>query len=330
MWHVIWHAIEESLLMLPILVATYLVIELIEIKSAKSLKNSRFLKGKWAPVVGGGIGLVPQCGFSVVATDLYTKKAISVGTLLAVYIATSDEALPLLIANPSSFKEMWIILAVKFAMAIIMGYGANLFVKYFSKPKNVYTSTVEKGNFVGVGLTEVKHAEVEKRYLVAEVEIQPEPERVVKVQQHVDKGCCGHAIEQENGKFNFWKFVYHPVVHSLKIFAFVVIINILFALLLHYVGQDVLSDFLAKGKFVQPLIAGLVGLIPNCASSVVITKLFINGGLTLGACITGLSVNAGIAYTLLVKQNENKKHAFYIILANFVFSLIIGMIISLF
>lgn len=324
MWHEIWHAVKESLVVLPILIVTYLLIELIELKSAKSLKHSKILKGKYAPLLGGAVGLVPQCGFSVIATDLYTKKAISVGTLLAVYIATSDEAVAVLLTSEFGAKNLWLILLIKFAMAIVLGYCANLFVKLFYRPKNIYSDIVKKENFVGMGEIEPINSNVEKRYLVAEVHLDEETEENI----HVDKGCCGHALEQEG--FNFWKFIYHPLIHSLKIFGFIVLINIVFALLLHFVGEDKLVEFLASTTYFQPLFAGLIGLIPNCASSVVISKLYAFGGLSLGACITGLSVNAGIAYALLLKQNTNKKHSLYIILTTFLFSLAVGTIISLF
>lgn len=324
MWHEIWHAIKESLVVLPILIVTYLIIELIELKSAKSLKHSKFLKGKCAPLLGGAVGLVPQCGFSVIATDLYTKKAISVGTLLAVYIATSDEAVAVLLTSEFGAKNLWLILVIKLVMAVVLGYGANLFVKLFYKPKTLYSDVVKKENFVGVGVIEPYKTDVEKRYLVAEVNLEEE----ISEDTHVDKGCCGHAIEQEG--FNFWKFIYHPLIHSLKIFGFIVAINIVFALIIHFVGEESLVNFLSGTTYFQPLFAGLIGLIPNCASSVVISKLYAFGGLSLGACITGLSVNAGIAYALLIKQNANKRHTLYIILTTFLFSLAVGTIISLF
>ncbi len=323
MWHSIWHAVKDSLVILPILIITYLIIELIEIKSAKSLKNSKFLKNKYSTLVGSAIGIVPQCGFSVVATDLYCKKAINVGTLMAVYVATSDEAIPLLLSNPTNFKDMCLIIAIKFAMALVIGYGANFFVKYFYKPKNIYTPQVKKGNFVGMDDIAPQNQQVKKRYLVAEVSISP------TLDDTVDRGCCGHAIEGENQKFNFWKFIYHPLVHCLRIFVFILAVNIVFEIILHFVGENNLAEFMHSVKYLQPIIAGLVGLIPNCASSVIITQLFIEGGLTLGACITGLSVNAGIAYTLLIKENANKKHTFYIISSIFVFSLAVGMLLTL-
>ncbi len=323
MWHAVWHALKDSLIILPILIATYLIIELIELKSAKSLKSSKFLKSKYSTLVGSAVGIVPQCGFSVVATDLYNKKAINVGTLMAVYVATSDEAIPLLLSNPSSFKDMWIIIAIKFVMALVIGYGANLFVKYFYKPKKENTFAVKKNNYVGEAVLPAKQAQVQKRYLVAEVNLE-----AVSQSEHVDKGCCGHAIESDQ-KFNFWKFIYHPLIHCLKIFAFILLVNIVFEVILHFVGDEALKNFMHSVKYLQPLIAGLVGLIPNCASSVVITQLFIEGGLSLGACITGLSVNAGIAYTLLIKENSNKKHTFYIIGSIFIFSLLVGMGITL-
>lgn len=320
MWHEILHAFLDSLKMLPILIIMYLLIELIELKTAKSLKHSKLLKGKYAPLLGSAVGLVPQCGFSVVATDLYTKKAVSVGTLMAVYIATSDEAIPLLISNPSTFKDLWIILLIKFLMAITIGYAVNLYVKYFYKEK-VNLNKLKKASYNTTTQVPVTQQNIDKKYLIAQVGFEDDA-------QVVERGCCGHNI-QSNDKLNFWKFVYHPLIHCLKIFLFILVVNIVFALIIYYVGENNLIEFLNKGKYLQPLIAGIVGLIPNCASSVIITRLFILGGLNLGACITGLSVNAGIAYALLIKQNQNKKHTLFIIAGTFIYSLLVGMLIAL-
>ncbi len=326
MWDAVWEAVKDSLLILPVLIVTYVIIEIIEIKSSKSLKNSKLLKNKYATLVGSAFGIVPQCGFSVIATDLYTKKAINVGTLMAVYVATSDEAVPLLLSHPEHFKDLGVIIAIKFVMAVIIGYGANLFVKYLYKPKNVYQKAVLKSNFLGEGEINVKHQSVQQRYLVADINLE---QTLAEDESAFDRGCCGHHIEGEKEKPNFWQFIYHPLVHCLKIFFFILIVNIVFEIILHYVGENTLMEFMHSVKYLQPLIAGIVGLIPNCASSVVITQLFIEGGLTLGACITGLSVNAGIAYTLLIKQNQNKKHVLYIISSIFVFALTVGILLTL-
>ena len=121
-WHVILEALIDTAKLLPILFIVYYLIELIEFKYAIKFQNNKWLKGKASPVIGAVIGCVPQCGFSVVTTDLFTKRAVSIGALLAVYIATSDEAVPLMLSNPSSIPWLLALIGVKIVFAILIGY----------------------------------------------------------------------------------------------------------------------------------------------------------------------------------------------------------------
>ena len=319
MWEVLHHTLLETIMVLPILFLAYVLIEFIEVKTSKTLEHSRFLNGGFAPLIGSAVGLIPQCGFSVIATDLYTKKRINVSTLLAMYIATSDEAIPTLLLYPDQYGNLALILVIKFGLAVVVGYLSMLFFKYIYKPKPEFVGT-KKAKNIQTSKIEVADRHVEHNYFVGEVE--------AEVHNHV--GCCGHNIEEEPSKHNFWHFIYHPILHSLKVFAFIFIVSFAFGLIIHYVGEATVISALDTAKFAQPIVAGLVGLIPNCASSVIITRLFAMGGLSLGACISGLVANAGIGLALLVKQNSNKKHTLYIILTLYLISVISGLIITLF
>ena len=322
MWEVLLDALIDSIKILPIPFLAYVLIEFIEIKTSKTIENSKLLKSGYAPLVGAAFGLVPQCGFSVVATDLYTKKKISVGTLLAMYIATSDEAVPILLSYPDQYKNLAIILIIKFVLAILVGYFAMLFFKFVYKPTPEFVG-IKRESHVKVNKIAIEDKAVNHNYFVGEVALENEP-----IHSHI--GCCGHDIEDESVKRSFWTFIYHPVIHCLRIFAFILAVNIVFGTLIYFIGQDTLTNALNSVKYVQPFIAGLIGLIPNCASSVVITNLFAMGGLSLGACISGLVANAGLGLTILVKQNANKKHTLYIIVALYIISVISGLIITLF
>ena len=318
MWDVLLDALLDSLKILPILFLVYVIIEFIEVKTSKTLEHSRLLKGKFAPLIGASVGLVPQCGFSVIATDLYTKKRITVSTLLAMYIATSDEAVPILLSYPNQYKNLAIILAVKFGLAILVGYGSMLFFKYIYKPKPEFIG-LRKDNIVSRSNVNIENKEFNQSYFVGEVNFEAD--------SHI--GCCGHDIEDNSKSRGIWSFIYHPIMHCLKIFVFILLVNVVFGTIIHFIGQDTLTSALNSAKFAQPFIAGLIGLIPNCASSVVITNLFAMGGLSLGACISGLVANAGMGLAILVKQNCNKKHTLYIIFALYLISVISGLIITL-
>lgn len=287
-WHVLIEALVDTVKVLPILFVVYYLIELFEYKSAGKIQKSNLLKGKLSPVVGAGVGCVPQCGFSVVSTDLFSKGKLSVGALIAVYIATSDEALPLMLAKPESFKWILLLIGIKLTYAIVVGYISIALFKLIFKQK------------------EIHHAhEHEKNNDAHEAE--------------VHGGCCHHNVETKS--FDWL----HPLLHSLKIFGFILLINVLFGFITHiWVGEAALVLFLNKGKYVQPIFAVLIGLIPNCASSVVLTELFLLGGLSFGALVSGLCVNAGLGLIILLKQNENWKENLFVILMLIVPSLILG------
>ena len=318
MWDVLLDALIDTLKIMPILFLAYVLIELIEVKTSKTLEHSKLLKGGYAPLIGASVGLIPQCGFSIIATDLYTKRRITISTLLAMYIATSDEAIPILLSYPDQYKNLAIILGVKFALALIVGYGSMLFFKYIYRPTPEFIG-LKKDRNICLNKVEVCEKSVNHSYFVGEVNFDTD--------SHI--GCCGHDIEEGSHEKGFWHFIYHPILHCLKILAFILIVNIVFGLIIYFVGEEALTQALNSALFAQPFIAGLIGLIPNCVSSVVITNLFAMGGLSLGACISGLVANAGMGLALLVKQNSNKKHTIYIILSLYLISVISGLVITL-
>lgn len=292
MWHVLLHAFLDSLKVFPFLILLYIVIELVEEKVSTSNKFLKYTNGKYSTAIGAGLGLVPQCGFSVVAADLYSKKYIKMGTLLAIFIATSDEAIPLILANPTKAWLIFPVLLIKFLFALIIGYGTDFIVNLIYKNKTI-------------------------------VEIVP-PE----VEEHHDvSGCCGHHVETKRNTLK--TFFIHPLIHSLKIFAYILIVNFVLGLILHYIGEDKVVSFMQSVTFLQPLIVPIIGLIPNCASSVLITQLLLLNGITFGSAIAGLCVNAGIGIAVLFKQNKSVKQNITIVSILYLSSVILGYLITL-
>lgn len=282
-WHVILEALIHTAQILPLLFIVYYIIELIEYKHAGKMQNSKLLKGKASPVIGASLGCIPQCGFSVVSTDLFSKGKLSIGTLIAVYIATSDEAIPIMIANPKSIGWMFALIGAKIVIGISVGYLSILLYKLLFKKKQI--------------IEQHSHNEEETAH----------------------GGCCHHHVETKS--FDWL----HPMLHCIKISAFILLINVLFGFITHiWVGESRLVDFLTASKFIQPLLAILIGLIPNCASSVVLTELFLLNGLSFGALLAGLCVNAGLGLIVLIKQNKNSKENLFIFLMLIIPSLIIG------
>ncbi len=313
------HALKHSAILLPFLFVSYVIIEILESACSKKI-NSKFFKGKLAPLVGASFGIVPQCGFSVVATDLYSQKKISVGTLIAIFIATSDEAIPIILSNLTNKTAVYNLLAlilVKFVLGVLVGYLVDFILKVATKPKTpihpaVTSQTVEHQH---------EHTTDEHNHLHEDNEHEHK--------EVIHKGCCGHDIE-ETKQHPAKQYLLHPLIHTLKVFAYILIINIVFELILHYVGEDSLQTFLQSSYYFAPLIACVIGLIPNCASSVILTNLLVIGGLSFSACIAGLIVNAGIAYLVLFKQNKNIKNNFAILGTMLAVGIVTGYILMLF
>lgn len=306
--HVLLEALIDTARILPLLFIVYYLIELLEFKYAVKFKNNKLLKGKASPVIGSLIGCIPQCGFSVITTDLYTQRAVSIGALIAVYIATSDEAIPLMIANPSSIPWLIGLIAVKIVMGILVGYLSIALYNVIFKKKNApqLEAIVQDAGTIASTTDAHTHKDSEDDH-----------HEEIKVETHA--GCCHHHVE--NKSFDWL----HPLLHCLKISAFILIINILFGCITHiWIGEETLTNFLSQSIYLQPLLAVLIGLIPNCASSVVLTQLFIMGGLSFGALIAGLSVNAGLGLIILFKQNKNIKENIFILLMLIIPSLIVG------
>ena len=302
-WHVTLEALKHTAIVLPLLFIIYYFIELIEYLYALKIQNNKLLKGKASPVIGAVVGCVPQCGFSVISTDLFSKKALSVGALIAVYIATSDEAIPLMIANPSYIPWMLLLVGIKIVMGIAVGYLAILLYKLIFKRK--------KENH--------EHNE-DHEHEDHEHEEHHEHEHDEKIEEiAVHGGCCKHNVETKSIDW------FHPLMHCIKIGLFILVINILFGFITHiWVGEEALTNFLSGSKFIQPLLAVLIGLIPNCASRVVLTELFLIGGLNFGALVAGLSVNAGLGLVVLLKLNKNWKENLFVFAMLIIPSLIVG------
>lgn len=289
---VLLDATLDTLKILPILFLVYLLIEFLEYKRAFKFEKSTLLNGKASPVMGALFGSVPQCGFSVISTDLYTKQKLSIGALIAVYIATSDEALPIMIADYHSIPALMVLIVIKIVFAILVGYLAMLlYNKVFFKQKNIQSVTQDVS---AENITQDEHSHI------AEI------------------GCCHHDVEPNHFE---WK---HPIIHTLKILLFVFVVNLIMGTIIYFWGEENMANFLTASYMWQPLLAVLVGLIPNCASSVILTELFVAGSISFGAVVAGLSVNAGLGILLLLKQHKKPKEILFIFFMLIIPSLILG------
>ena len=301
MLDIILDCLSDSLKMLPLIFLTYVIIELIE-RKAGFAKNGRFLTGKAAPVLGSLAGAFPQCGISVMSAKLYEKGIIGVGTLLSVFIATSDEAFSILISSPQRLALIPLLL-IKIVIAVIVGEVANLI---FHK------------------------------------KITPEDEKFDH--EEICTHCHDHGTEDEDEHDDdhrethshakkLWakRYLLIPLIHSLQTFAYVLAVTLVFGVLFAdngLIGADKLSAFLDTSKYFAPFITSLIGLIPNCASSAVITSAYVRGAISFGAMTAGLISNAGVGLAILFKNTRKTKRNLLIMLALYLIGSICGIIIS--
>lgn len=305
MWETLLDALIDTLKVLPLLFIVYMLLEFLEYRGVMKFEHSKFLKGKASPVFGSLFGCVPQCGFSVISTDLYSEKKISIGALIAVYVATSDEAIPIMIAEVDAIPQMLLLIAVKIVMGIVIGYLAMfLYGKIFKNNENAVVTSVD--------------VKSDEKIVADNHENHEHDELKTEEHKHISHGCCKHDLEQQ--RFDWL----HPILHCLKISAFILIVNIILGVAIYYITEERLIAFLERSSAFQPLFAVIIGLIPNCVSSLVITELYLAGGLSFGSIIAGLSVNAGLGLVVLFKQNKNWKENLFIILMLIIPSLIIG------
>ena len=301
--HVLLHSLIDTAKLLPFLILVYFLIEFLEYKNIFKFENSKLLKGKYSPTVGALFGSVPQCGFSVISSELYAKRKISVGALIAVFIATSDEALPIMLSNYKAIPSLLMLILVKVVMAISVGYLTMIIYSKVFKQKNH---------------TEKSHDEHDNHNSHNEHDEEHEKEEHELGHHNHVHACCNHEFK---GKKYNWK---HPLVHCIKITLYIYIVNVIMGLVVELVGEDKLSDILKSSSVFQPILALVIGLIPNCASSVILTELYLMGGLSFGAIVAGLSVNAGLGLMILLKENKQPKENLFIFACLVVSSLAFG------
>ena len=284
MLDVVLDALLDTLKMLPFLFVLYVLIELLEHRTRVGAP-SRALSGKAAPLIGGATGLIPLCGFSVMAGKLFERGLITLGTLLAVFIATNDEALLVLALAELSWQQkllsVGVIVAVKLVLAVAAGYLADLFLRGKAQPLSPLPAH------------EHDHAHEHHGHEHEHEHHDHEHDR-----DHEEFHVCEHKHE---GALTL--YFLSPLLHALQVAAAILVVNFAFGTLFFLVGEERVVGFLeGAGYWFQPLVAVLVGLVPNCASSVVLAETYAVGGLTLASCLAGLVTNTGLGILVLFQN----------------------------
>ena len=300
------HALTDTLPLLPWVMLLYVLIELLESKA--DLTKINRLNGKIGPLVGAATGLIPQCGFSIMAAKFFEQKYITVGTLLAIFMATSDEAFIILLSSGEGAVWVLPLLAVKILVGVGVGYLADFVMKCIGR---------------GQVCVEMPSTEKNQPTTVHEIFMQSYLQ-----EKEVDVQCaCGRSHEND---LAWKKYLLYPLWHTLKVAGFIFLINFVLTAIIHGVGEETFLSFMNDNRFLQPFITCLIGLIPNCASSIVLTGAFLSGGITFGSLVAGLCVNAGMGFVVLLKNVTKWKRNLLLIGVSYGISVILGLLLNLF
>ena len=262
--HVLEHSVADTLYLVPFLFVTYLVME--------------WLAGAAGPIVGAVVGVVPQCGFSAVAATLWAGRVITLGTLFAVFLSTSDEMLPIFIAEQVPLDVILKILGAKIVVGMVMGFIVD----------------------AGMRLA-----------------------RRIDAPLHIHDLCERDHCHCHDGEGGILK---SALKHTLQVTVFIFIITIVLNGVLEVVGEDALGEFLSANPVLSVFGSALVGLVPNCAASVVIAQLYVSGVLGSGAMLAGLLVSAGVGLLVLVRTNRHWKQNVAIIVGLYAMGVFWGLI----
>lgn len=276
MKEIVLDTLLDALKLLPFLFVAFLIMEYIEHKFNKKNKNKISKAGKFGPIFGSLLGAVPQCGFSVMATNLYATRIITVGTLISIYLSTSDEMLPILISEGAKASVIFEILIIKMIIGMVCGFVIDFILR-------------KKHN--------------EKDYEIKDF----------CLEHHCD---CNHGIIKSSLK------------HTLNIILFIVLVTFLLNTGIHYLGEENIGKLFLKDSVFAPFVSSLIGLIPNCGASVIITELYLSGVISFASCISGLLTGSGVALLVLFKVNKNKKDNVKILLTLYLIGAISGLLIE--
>lgn len=271
---VIMDTLIDGVRLLPFLFLTYLAMEFLEHKAGDKMQNVIRNSGKGGPLIGSILGIFPQCGFSAAASNLYAGRIITIGTLMAIYLSTSDEMLPIMLSENVGMDTIGKILGFKVIVGMIAGFAIDFVFRKQEKKLQI---------------------------------------------EHL---CEQHHCHCEKG---IWKSALH---HTIEIFLYILIISFVLNLVIALLGEEFLGNLILNRPVIGELIAALVGLIPNCAASVTITQLYLNGVLSAGAMIAGLLAGSGVGILVLLRVNDDRKENFKIIAMLYIIGVLCGLLVE--
>ena len=272
-------ALIDTLKILPFLFLTFLLLELVEHKMNKKSEKILTNNKKYGVLAGGLLGAIPQCGFSTMAANLFSNRVITIGTLIAVFLSSSDEMLPIMLSHKTNTLTILTIIGFKVIIGIIIGFIVDLILK----------------------------------------------NKESKIKNNIHEMCDNeHCHCKEDG------ILISGLKHSLKIALFILIANILINIIIFFIGEDKISNLLLNKNIITYFISSLIGLIPNCASSVIITELYLSKLISIGTLLSGLLTGSGLGILILFKTNKDIKENLTILSIIYFVGVIVGLLVDLF
>lgn len=291
--HVLEHSAFDTLELVPFLLLTYLAMEAIEHSASAHVQAAVERSGKAGPVVGALLGALPQCGFSAMAATLYAGRVVTVGTLVAVILSTSDEMVPVFLAHQEPMGHMLAIMGAKVAVGLVVGLAVDAVLRARHRAGDGHLHIHE--------LCEREHC-------------------------HCDEGDAhGHEHGHGHGR---WAIVRSALVHTVQVTFFIFVVTFVFGLVIEYVGQDALGTLLANHPVRATFVSALVGLIPNCGASVAITELYLDGVLAVGPMIAGLLASGGVGLLVLWRTNADVRQNALVTVFIYAVSVLVGLVAS--
>lgn len=305
--HVLEHSIEDTLYLIPFLFVTYLAMEWLEHKAGDKAEEAVRRAGAAGPVVGALVGIVPQCGFSAAAATLWAGRVITLGTLFAVFLSTSDEMLPIFLAEQVAPMTILKIMGVKLMIGMVMGFVADAAIRLArcDREKLRIHELCERDHCHCNGDCETCEQQPELAYDF----------------EHDEE----HEHHHEGGSI-----LRSALKHTVQVTVFIFVITLVLDGALELVGEDALGAFLGSNPVLSVLGSALVGLIPNCAASVVIAQLYVEGALGAGAMMAGLLVSAGVGLLVLFRTNRRLRQNLIVLAGLWATGVFWGLIISAF
>ncbi len=279
MLEVVEDTLMDSIKLLPFLFVAYLIMEYIEHKTSNKAKNIVKKSGKFGPFLGSILGIFPQCGFSAMAANLYAGRIITLGTLIAIFLSTSDEMLPILLSEAVPMDVILKIVAMKLIIGMIAGFAIDFAVRKLVKN--------EKEN------------------------------KISEVCEHEHCHCEEGGILKSSLK------------HTISVFIYIIIISFILNTVIYVIGEDNLANLILNKPILGPCLAGIIGLIPNCASSVLLTQLYLSGVISVATMLSGLLVGAGVGILILCKVNKNIKENASIIGLLYAIGVVAGILLEI-